>query len=41
MKFSYDGKTRNDVVQLRNSINSRTFSFYGMLYFLNNRTIFV
>ena len=26
-KFSYNGKTRNDVVQLRNSINSGTFLF--------------
>ena len=25
MKFSYNDKTGNDVVQLRNSINSRTF----------------
>ena len=27
-KFSYDGKTRNDVVQLRNSINSGTFLIF-------------
>ena len=25
MKFSYNGKTRNDMVQLGNSINSRAF----------------
>ena len=31
MKFSHNGKTRIDVVQLRNSINSRIFYFiYGM-----------
>ena len=31
MTFSYNDKTRNDVVQLRNSINSQTFYFrYGM-----------
>ena len=30
-KFSYNDKTRNDVVQLRNSINSQTFYFrYGV-----------
>ena len=30
MKFSYNGKTRNDVVQLRNSINSGTFLILDM-----------
>ena len=28
MKFSYNGKTRNDVVQLRNSINSEMFFYF-------------
>ena len=27
MKFSYNDKTRNDMVPLGNSINSRTFLF--------------
>ena len=27
MKFSYNGKTKNDVVQLRKSMNSKTFFF--------------
>ena len=28
MKFSYNGKARNDMVQSRNSINSRTFLYF-------------
>ena len=34
MKFSYNGKTRNDMVQLRNSINSGTFLILDMVCLL-------
>ena len=34
MKFSYNGKTRNDVVQLRNSINPGTFFILDMVCLL-------